>query len=55
MRFQVKVAGGTLLSCTHLVPQLSITIGNRTVTNDFFIVDLDDMVILGIQWIETLD
>lgn len=54
--FQVKVAGGTLLPCTHLVPQLSITMANHTVTEDFFIVDLDDMeVILGIQWMETLD
>ena len=29
---------------------------NHTVIEDFFIVDLDDMeVILGIQWMETLD
>ena len=29
---------------------------NHTVTEDFFIVDLDDMeVILGIQWMESLD
>lgn len=54
--FKVKVAGGNLLSCTHLVPQLSITMGNHTVTNDFFVVDLDDMeVILDIQWMETLN
>ena len=54
--FQVKVAGGTLLPCTHLVPQLSITMENHTMTEDFFIVDLDDMeVILGIQCMETLD
>ena len=54
--FQVKVAGGTFLPCTHFVPQLSITMANHTVTEDFFIVDLDDMeVILGIQSMETLD
>ena len=54
--FQVKVVGGTFLPCMHLVPQLSITMANHTVTNDFFIVDLADMeVILGIQWMETLD
>ena len=54
--FQVKVIGGTLLPCTHLVPRLSITMTNHTVTEDFFIVNLDDMeVILGIQWMETLD
>ncbi len=48
-RFQVKVAEATLLHCTHLVPQLSITMVNHTVPEDFFIVDLDDMeIILGI-------
>lgn len=26
--FEVKVVGGNLLSCTHLVSQLSITMGN---------------------------
>ena len=40
----------------HLVPKLSITMVNHTVTEDFFIVDLADMeVILGIQWMEALD
>ena len=54
--FKVKVAEGTLLPCTHLVPQLSITMAKHTVTEDFFIVDLDVIeVILGIQWMATLD
>jgi len=54
--FQVKITRGTFLPCTHLVPQLSITMANHTVTEDFFIVDLADMeVILGIQSMETLD
>lgn len=54
--FQVKVFGGTHLPYTHLVPQLSITMANNAVTEDFFVVDLDDMeVILGIQWMESLD
>ena len=54
--FQVKVARGTFLPCTYLVPQLSITMANDTLTKGFFIVDLADMeVILGIQWMETLD
>lgn len=30
--------------------------GNYMMTDDFFVVDLDDMdVILGVQWMETLD
>ena len=54
--FQVKVVGGNLPSCTHLVPQLSITMGNHTMTEDFFLVDLDDMeIIFHIQWMENLD
>ena len=54
--FQVKVAGGNLLSCTNLVQQHTITMGNHTVTKYFFVVYLDDMeVILGIQCMETLD
>lgn len=54
--FKVKVAGGNLLPCTHLVLQLSITMGNYIVTNDFFMVYLDDTyVILGIQCMETLE
>ena len=44
--FDVKVARGTILSCTHLVPQLSISMGNHTVTDDFFVVDLDDMEVI---------
>lgn len=45
------MVGGNFLSCTHLVPQLSSTMGNHTETDDFFLVDLDDMkVILGIQF-----
>ena len=40
----------------HLVPQLSMTMANHTMTEDFFIVELTDMeVILGIQWMEMLD
>ena len=46
MGFQVKVFGGTFLPCTHLVPQLSITMENHTVTEDFFIVDLADMEVI---------
>lgn len=52
----VQVAGGTTLVSTHKVPQLSITVGNYTVTDDFYVVDLaNSNVILGIQWLITLD
>ncbi|XP_059076365.1 uncharacterized protein LOC131875741 [Cryptomeria japonica] len=37
--FDVRVAGGTNLSSTHKVPKLSITLGNYTVIDDFYIDD----------------
>ncbi|XP_059068636.1 uncharacterized protein LOC131859112 [Cryptomeria japonica] len=53
--FDVKVAGGTNLSSTHKVPKLSISLGNYTVTDDFYVIVLAETnVVLGIQWMETL-
>ena len=53
---EVKVAGGTLLPCTHVIPRLQISMGNYTLANDFFFIDLVDTdIILGIQWLETFD
>lgn len=47
--FDVRVAGGTNLSSTHKVPKLNITLGNYTVTDDFYVIDLGDTnVVLGI-------
>ena len=47
--FKVKVARGTLVPYTHLVLELSITMANHMLIEDFFIVDLYYMeVILGI-------
>ena len=54
--FEVKVAGGTLLPCTHVIPRLQISMRNYTLTDDFFVIDLVDTdIILGIQWLETFD
>lgn len=54
--FEVKFAGGTLLPCTHVIPWLQISMGNYTLANDFFVIDLVDIdIILSIQWLETLD
>ncbi|XP_057855150.1 uncharacterized protein LOC131064868 [Cryptomeria japonica] len=54
--FDVRVSGGTNLSSTHKVPKLSIILGNYTVTDDFYVIDLADTnVVLGIQCMEILD
>jgi len=53
---KVKVTGGTLLPFTHVIPQLQISMGNYTLIGDFFFIDLVDTdIIVGIQWLETLD
>ena len=55
-RFEVEVAGGTLLLCTHVIRRLQISMENYTIVDDFFIIDLVDTdIVLGIQWLETLD
>ena len=53
---EVKVVGGTLLPCTHVIPWLQISMGNYTLTDDFFVIYLvDTNIILGIKWLGTLD
>ena len=48
--FEVKVDEGTLLPSTHVIPRLSITMGNYIVMDAFFLIDLlDTDIILGVQ------
>jgi hypothetical protein len=36
------------MSCTKWIPKLTITMGNYSMTNDFFVVDIPDTnVVLG--------
>ncbi len=47
--FEVKVVGGNLLPCTQVIPWLQISMGNYTLIDDFFVIDLvDTNIILGI-------
>jgi hypothetical protein len=53
--FDVVVVGGHVMPCTQKIPQLFLTLGNYTVTDDFYIVDLQDTnVILGVQWLVSI-
>ena len=53
--FSVMVADGRKIACTQWIPQLSIMMGNHTVTYDFYVVDLGDIhAILGVQWLQSL-
>ena len=43
------------MSCTKLVSKLTITMGNYSMTDNFFMVDIPDTnVVLGIQWIYSI-
>jgi hypothetical protein len=53
--FDVVVAGGCRMPCTKKIPQLNVALGNYTVTNDFFVVEVPDTnIILGVQWLVSL-
>jgi hypothetical protein len=53
--FDVVVVGGHIMPCTQKIPQLCIALGNYTVTDDFYVVELQDTnIILGVQWLVSL-
>lgn len=53
--FNVTVADGFSMRCTRVVLQLSIQLGDYTLTNDFYVVGLGDIdAVLGIQWLQSL-
>jgi hypothetical protein len=53
--FDVAVADGHTVECLDKVPDLEIKLGNYTVRDTFYVVDLSDTdVVLGVQWLITL-
>jgi hypothetical protein len=53
--FDVVVADGHIVECLDKVPDLEIKLGNYTVRDTFYVVDLSDTyVVLGVQWMITL-
>jgi hypothetical protein len=53
--FEVVVANGYNMTCTQRIRGLEVTLGNYTLTNDFYVVDLADTnVVLGVQWLYSL-
>jgi predicted aspartyl protease len=43
--FNVEVADGYTLECTHMIRGLHVTLGNYTLTDDFYVVDLVDIMV----------
>jgi hypothetical protein len=53
--FDVAVADGHTVECLEKVPHLEMKLGNYTVRDTFYVVDLSDTdVVLGVQWMITL-
>jgi hypothetical protein len=48
------MANGYNVSCTKKIPKLVVTLGNYTLTDDFYVVDVvDSNIDLGVQWLQT--
>jgi hypothetical protein len=53
--FHVAVANGYTMSCLDMIPDLEVKLGNYTLTDTFYVVDLSDTdVVLGVQWLYSL-
>jgi len=40
------------MECTRWIPMLTITLGNYTLTNSFYVVNVPDTnIVLGVQWL----
>ena len=53
--FDVVLADGHTVECLDIVSDLEIKLGNYTVRDTFYVVDLYDTdVVLGVQWMITL-
>jgi hypothetical protein len=51
----VVVVDGYNMMCTQRIRGLEVTLGNYTLTDDFYIMDLADThVVLGVQWLYSL-
>jgi hypothetical protein len=50
--FHVAVADGYMMACLDMISNLEVKLGNYTMTNTFYVVDLSDTdVVLGVQWL----
>jgi hypothetical protein len=53
--FHVVVADGYTMTCLDMIPDLEVKLGNHTMTNTFYVVDLSDTnAVLGVQWLYSL-
>jgi hypothetical protein len=54
-RFHVAVADGYTMTCLYMIPDLEVKLGNYTMIDTFYVVDLSyTVVVLGVQWLYSL-
>ena len=50
--FPVIIPGNNSMDCTKWIPKLQATLGNHTITDNFYVVNVADTnVVLGVKWI----
>jgi hypothetical protein len=53
--FHVVVEDGYMMTCLDMIPDLEVKLGNCTLTDTFYVVELSDTdVVLGVQWLYSL-
>ena len=53
--FSVIILGDNTMECTKYVSKLTVTLGNYTVTDNFFMVKVPNTnMVLGVQWLYSL-
>jgi hypothetical protein len=53
--FHVAVANGYMMTCLDMIPDLEVKLGNYTLTDTFYVVDLSNTdAVLGVQWLYSL-
>jgi hypothetical protein len=53
--FHVAVVDGYMMTCLDMIPDLEVKLGNYTLTDTFYVVDLSDTdPMLGVQWLYSL-
>ena len=51
--FGMKVEDNVILCCTRRIPKLSLQMGDYTLTNDFYVLLLEDYdVVFGMLWLQ---
>ena len=53
--FTCIIPGNNSMDCTKSIPKLKITLGNNTIIDNFYVVNVSDTnVVLGVQWLYSL-